>query len=508
MQHDSRTIRRALVSVYHKEPVTELVRCLHRHGAEIYSTGGTLAHIRALGLPARAVEELTGYPSILGGRVKTLHPAVFGGILSRREQSDDKQELLRYRIPEFDLVAVDLYPFEETLQNGAGEAEAIEQIDIGGISLIRAAAKNFRDVLVVPSSRMFQEAVQLIDAGNGRTALADRRRFAAAAFRVSSGYDRAIGGFMLGAEAGEFHRQAAPMMSLRYGENPHQQGRFYGPLQELFEQLNGKALSYNNLLDIDAALQLVRGQQQACFAVIKHTNVCGMAVRDDLLTAWKDALAGDPVSAFGGIIVTNRPVGEEVARSLHELFFEVLIAPGFEDRALEVLRQKKNRILLRLKPVDLPADTFRSALNGVLWQEADLAMAGPERWTHPTKREAGPEETADLLFANHVVKHLKSNAIALVKNRQLLGAGMGQTSRVDALRQAIGRARANGHDLRGSVMASDAFFPFPDCVEIAHQAGITAVIQPGGSVRDGESVAFCDQAGMAMAMTGLRHFKH
>ena len=546
-----RPIRRALVSVFHKEPARNLVACLHRHGVEIYSTGGTLAFIRDMGVPVKAVEDLTGYPSILGGRVKTLHPAVFGGILARREHAGDPAELEKYQIPAFDAVVVDLYPFEQTVAGGASHDDTIEKIDIGGISLIRAAAKNHRDVLVVPDPEYFDAAANLIEQSGGKTSLADRESFAAAAFDVSSHYDTTIysylagrqmaGGKMDGAQqadaqqaatqhagaqdagaqqeqlAGD-HKAVTPPASfkhsirrsvpLRYGENPHQQGRFFGDLHAMFEQLNGKALSYNNLLDVDAALQVMQGRSGHCFAIIKHTNVCGMAVRDNLLQAWEDALSGDPVSAFGGILIANRNITEAVSYAINELFFEVLIAPGFDDEALNILTQKKNRILLKRKETGIPASGFRSLLNGVLWQTADAAEVMPDGWTHPTKKNPGKGEEQDLLLANWIVRQLKSNAIALVKDQRLVGTGMGQTSRVDALNHAIAKAKAYGHSLDGAVMASDAFFPFPDCVEIAHRAGITAVIQPGGSVRDQESVDYCDRAEMAMAFTGKRHFRH
>jgi phosphoribosylaminoimidazolecarboxamide formyltransferase / IMP cyclohydrolase len=528
-----RPIRRALVSVFHKEPARNLVACLHRNGAELFSTGGTLTFIREMGIPVKAVEDLTGYPSILGGRVKTLHPAVFGGILARREHEGDPGELEKYGIPAFDAVVVDLYPFEETVAGGAPHEDIIEKIDIGGISLIRAAAKNHRDVLVVPAPEYFDAAAGLIESGKGATTLAERQWFAAAAFDVSSHYDTAIFSYLSGKQpdgqnlAGQwligqipegeqmpgeqpvsFKQSVRKSVPLRYGENPHQQGRYFGDLQAMFEQLNGKALSYNNLLDIDAALQVIGGRTDHCFAIIKHTNVCGMAIRENLLQAWEEALSGDPVSAFGGILITNRNITEAVAYAINELFFEVLIAPGYDESALEILRQKKNRILLKRKEAALPASGFRSALNGVLWQTADTEEVMPEGWTHPTKKKPAEGEEQDLLFANWIVRNLKSNAIALVKDQKLLGTGMGQTSRVDALNHAIAKARAMGHSLEGAVMASDAFFPFPDCVEIAHKEGITAVIQPGGSLRDKESVDYCDRAGMAMVFTGKRHFKH
>ncbi len=497
-----------MISVFHKEPARELVECLHRNGAELFSTGGTLAFIRGMGLPVRAVEELTGYPSILGGRVKTLHPAVFGGILARGDQVGDQDELNQYNIPAFDVVVVDLYPFEEAATSHADHADVIEKIDIGGISLIRAAAKNYRDVLVVPSPEFFAGAIQQIEQGGGQTNLADRRRFAAAAFELSSHYDTAIFSYLDQGHTPVFKQSISQSLALRYGENPHQQGRYFGDLDALFEQLGGKPLSYNNLLDIDAALQVMHNRSGACFAIIKHTNVCGMAVRKDLSEAWKDALAGDPVSAFGGILIANGDITEAVAADINGLFFEVLIAPGFDKEALGLLRKKKNRIILKRKDSPPAVEGFRSILNGVLWQSADTGEVLPECWTHPTKIKPPPAREQDLLFANWVVRHLKSNAIALVKNMQLIGTGMGQTSRVDALNQAIAKANAMGHSLQDAVMASDAFFPFPDCVEIAHKAGIAAVIQPGGSVRDQESIRYCDEAGMAMAFTGRRHFKH
>lgn len=497
-----------MISVYHKEPARELIECLHRNGAELFSTGGTLAFIRDMGLPVRAVEELTGYPSILGGRVKTLHPAVFGGILARRDQDSDQDELNQYNIPAFDVVVVDLYPFEEAADSQANHQDVIEKIDIGGISLIRAAAKNYRDVLVVPSPEFFAGAIQQIEHGRGQTNLEDRKRFAAAAFDLSSHYDTAIFSYLDEGQTPVFKQSINQSLALRYGENPHQQGRFYGDLEALFEQLGGKPLSYNNLLDIDAALQVMHNRSEACFAIIKHTNVCGMAVRKDLSEAWKDALAGDPVSAFGGILIANGNITEAVAVEINGLFFEVLIAPGFDVEGLELLRKKKNRIILKRKDSPLAGEGFRSILNGVIWQLADTGEVLPELWKHPTITKPSPAREKDLLFANWVVRHLKSNAIALVKDMQLIGTGMGQTSRVDALNQAIAKANAMGHSLQGAVMASDAFFPFPDCVEIANKAGIAAVIQPGGSVRDQESIHYCDEAGMAMAFTGRRHFKH
>jgi phosphoribosylaminoimidazolecarboxamide formyltransferase / IMP cyclohydrolase len=501
-------VRRALVSVFHKEPARELLEILHQHEVEILSTGGTLDYCRQLGIPCTAVEGLTGYPSILDGRVKTLHPAIFGGILARKDNENDHQQLGEFGIPAIDMVVVDLYPFEETLRSGATHDAIIEKIDIGGITLIRAAAKNYQHVLVVPSVGYFAGVAEQLRLGQGSVSLDFRRRMGAAAFDVSSHYDTNIFGYFNQDYITRFKQSISHSETLRYGENPHQQGVFFGDLEEVFEKLWGKPLSYNNLLDIDGAVQLISEFQDPTFAIIKHTNACGIASRDDLEAAWDAALAGDPVSAFGGILIANRNITAKNAYAINELFFEVLIAPGFDEEALEVLKQKKNRILLRAKNKEMPAGRFRSALNGVLWQGADQAATTEGEWSVVTKRQPQGQEASDMVFANKVVKHLKSNAIALVKNQQLLAAGVGQTSRVDALRQAIAKAEAFGHDLNGAVMASDAFFPFPDCVEIADQAGITAVIQPGGSVRDQDSVDFCNLTGMAMVTTGKRHFKH
>lgn len=501
-------VRTALVSVYHKEPARRLLETLHNFGVKIITTGGTLSYCQELGIPALAVENLTGYPSILGGRVKTLHPSVFGGILARKDLDDDIQQMTEHNIADIDMVVVDLYPFEQTVSSGGTEQQTIEKIDIGGISLIRAAAKNFQHVLVVPSEKYFPEVTRQLHDNNCQITPEFRHFMAAAAFDVSSHYDTCIFNYFNKNYIQGFKQSIPQHVPLRYGENPHQQGVFYGQLDQMFEQLWGKALSYNNLLDIEGAVQLIAEFKQPAFAVIKHTNACGVAIGPDIEAAWKAALAADPVSAFGGILISNGNINAQTAYSINELFFEVLIAPQYDQEALELLKQKKNRILLRSKDFNVPGFKFRSLLNGVLWQSNDLADTVASQWEVSTSRQPEAEEIEDLVFGNKVVKHLKSNAIALVKNGQLLGSGVGQTSRVDALKQAIHKAKSFGHDLQGAIMASDAFFPFADCVEIAHEAGITAVIQPGGSVRDKDSVAFCDKAGMAMVHTGTRHFKH
>ena len=501
-------VTRALISVYEKEPTRGLIEALHMLGVEIVSTGGTLDYIKSLGIHATSVESLTGYPSILGGRVKTLHPAIFGGILSRADVDSDKQQLKEHNIFPFDMVVVDLYPFGETLASGANHDEIVEKIDIGGISLIRAAAKNYSDVFVVPSRAYFDEVVELLEVSHGTSSLEERERYAAAAFRVSATYDTAISGYLGQDFAPVFFKNIDSPFELRYGENPHQKGLFYGNLDEIFQQLNGKPLSFNNLLDVDAAVSLIAEFDEPTFAVIKHTNPCGIASRHNLLEAWQEALAGDPVSAFGGIIVANRPISKEVADAIDKIFFEVLIAPGFDDESLEILRGKKNRIILLQKVVTFASEQFRSILGGVLWQTCDQSSYAQERWQTVTIEKPNQDELADLRFANIVVKHLKSNAIALVKGKKLLGMGAGQTSRIDALKQSISKANEFGNPLKGAVIASDAFFPFSDGVKIAFDEGISAVVQPGGSIRDQESIDFCNQVGMKMVFTGTRHFKH
>ncbi|MDR1405922.1 MAG: bifunctional phosphoribosylaminoimidazolecarboxamide formyltransferase/IMP cyclohydrolase [Prevotellaceae bacterium] len=499
----------ALVSVYHKDKLDTVVRLLDELGITIYSTGGTLDFISDLGVKAQPVESLTGYPSILGGRVKTLHPKVFGGILSRRDHARDAAQLAEYGIPPIDLVIVDLYPFEETVRSGAGEQEIIEKIDIGGISLIRAAAKNFTDTLAVSSRAQYPALIELLQSGKGATTLAVRRSFAAQAFLQSSYYDTAIFNYFNdAAQLPVFQHAAVHGMPLRYGENPHQQAWFYGHPDELPEQLHGKEISYNNLLDIDAAVALIGDFSEPTFAVLKHNNACGCASDSQPLAAWRKALAGDPVSAFGGVIVTNTPVDAASAGEINELFFEVIIAPGYSGEALALLKTKKNRIILVSKNTPLPAFQFRSLLHGVVRQNRDTAVEMPDDLKPVTIKKPTEQEISDLLFANKLVKHSKSNAIVLAKDRQLLASGVGQTSRVDALKQAVAKAQAFGFPLQGAVMASDAFFPFPDCVGIACEAGITAVVQPGGSVNDEKSIDCCNKNGMAMLATGVRHFKH
>lgn len=502
-------IRRALVSVYHKDGLDEILRKLYTEGVQFVSTGGTQQFIESLGFPCEAVETLTGYPSILGGRVKTLHPKVFGGILARRDNEVDNEQIKQYEIPEIDLVIVDLYPFEETVASGAGESDIIEKIDIGGISLIRAAAKNYKDVVIIASKNQYTPLMRLLEEKGGQTTLTDRRWFAKEAFAVSSGYDSVIFNYFDGEEGSSFRVAVDKTQVLRYGENPHQKGVFYGDFESLFDKLHGKEISYNNLLDIDSAVTLIDEFDELTFAILKHNNACGIASRPTVLGAWKDALAGDPVSAFGGILVVNSTIDKDSAEEINKIFFEVIIAPDYTDDALEVLMQKKNRIVLKRKESgSAPVKQFRSLLNGVLVQERDMSIQTTADLEPITQKKPTESEIADLLFANKLVKHSKSNAITLVKNKQLCASGVGQTSRVDALRQAIEKAHSFNFDLNGAVMASDAFFPFPDCVEIAKEAGITAVIQPGGSINDKLSIAYCDEHGLSMVKTGIRHFKH
>ncbi len=503
-------IKSALLSVYDKDGLKPIVEELHQQGVKLYSTGGTQKFIEELGYTVEAVENVTSYPSILDGRVKTLHPKVFGGLLARREK-DHLDQLEQYSIPELDLVIVDLYPFEETVARSKDEAEIIEKIDIGGISLIRAAAKNYQDVVVVPSKLEYDLFLKILQEKKGITSLTERQELARRAFKVSSNYDVSIYQyFNEGSGDLAFKQSLHQATVLRYGENPHQQGIFYGRLDDVFEQLNGKAISYNNLVDIDAAVGLMREFEKAAptFAVLKHTNACGVATRPTILEAWKAALAGDNISAFGGILIANRPIDMATAEAIDEIFYEVLIAPDFEDDALALLQKKKKRILLQIFDFYAPQRSFRSLLNGVIEQDTDLKTETSDDLKTATNRKPSAQEVEDLLFANICVKHIKSNAIVLVKNQQLIGMGCGQTSRVDALKQAITKAGVFGFDLKSAVMASDAFFPFPDCVEIADQAGIRAVIQPGGSIKDQLSIDYCNAHGMAMVMTGTRHFKH
>ena len=508
---EPKRIKSALISVFYKDGLEDIVRALDAKGVTIYSTGGTQKFIEELGIKPVAVESLTGYPSILGGRVKTLHPKVFGGILARRDNAGDNKQLAEYEIPEIDLVIVDLYPFEQTVASGASEQDIIEKIDIGGISLIRGAAKNFNDVVIVPSVDYYKEFLDIYTAQDGCTTLEQRHRFAAYAFNVSSHYDTAIFNHFNGTEQIPAFKQSCRHGEvLRYGENPHQKGVFYGDLEGCFDKLNGKEISYNNLGDIDAACSLIDDfAGQTAFAILKHNNACGMAVRPTLLEAWKDALAGDPVSAFGGVLICNQKVTKDVADEMHKIFFEVCIAPDYDADALEVLRGKKNRIILRRKAFKMADPMFRSVLNGVLVQDRDnVVPTAADMQKSVTSTAITKEQAEDLAFATILVKHTKSNAIVLAKGRQLYASGTGQTSRVDALRQAIAKAKSFGFDLNGAVMASDAFFPFPDCVEIAHEAGIVAVAHPGGSIHDQDSIDYCENNKMGMAITGKRHFKH
>ncbi|MDH3709256.1 MAG: bifunctional phosphoribosylaminoimidazolecarboxamide formyltransferase/IMP cyclohydrolase [Cyclobacteriaceae bacterium] len=506
----TKLIKSALISVYYKDELAPVVEKLNELGVVIYSTGGTQKFIEDLGHAVSPVEELTGYPSILGGRVKTLHPKVFGGILGRRDQSQDLDQLSSYEIPEIDLVIVDLYPFEETVAAKAGERETIEKIDIGGISLIRAAAKNYQDVLTISSREQYGKLLDLLKLQDGSSQLSDRKYFAACAFEISSHYDTQIFNYFnedVGVPSLKIsenrHRK------LRYGENPHQEGYFFGKLERMFDQLHGKELSYNNLVDIEAAVALIgEFTGETAFAILKHTNACGMATGTSVAHAYKRAFAADTVSAFGGILITNEPVDLEAALAMKDLFFEVLIAPDFSEEALEVLKQKKKRILLKQKDQIKERVQIKNLLNGFIVQERDLKTDGQSEFEGVTERQATADELQALVFASKVAKHTKSNTIVLAKAGQLLASGVGQTSRVDALKQAIEKAKSFDFDLQGAVMASDAFFPFPDCVEIAGNAGITAIVQPGGSIRDQDSVDSCNRQNISMVFTGVRHFKH
>lgn len=503
----NRSIKSALISVFYKDGLEPIVRKLNELGVTIYSTGGTQTFVENLGIPCVPVEDVTSYPSILGGRVKTLHPKVFGGILARRDFEDDQKHVQEYEIPLLDLVIVDLYPFEETVRTTTDEKAIIEKIDIGGVSLIRAAGKNHKDVCIVASRHQYGELLELLNTKNGETSLEDRRKMAAAAFVECAHYDVAIADyFVKGTDTTEFQMAIANKQPLRYGENPHQPAAFYGNIDALFSKLNGKELSYNNLVDVDAACQIIAEFSNPAFAVIKHTNVCGVAERSDVDAAWEAALAGDPESAFGGVLVTNQTISLAVAQKINELFFEILIAPAFEEDALALLKGKKNRILLQQKASFYPEREYKRILNGVLVQDADKTNFAD--WTEAGARNTTEAEKQDLIFANIICKHLKSNAIALVKNKQLIGKGCGQTSRIDALRQSLEKANQFGFDLNGAVLASDAFFPFDDCARMAKEAGINALIQPGGSVRDNDTIQYCKDNNMALVMTGVRHFKH
>ncbi|MFT5666455.1 MAG: phosphoribosylaminoimidazolecarboxamide formyltransferase/IMP cyclohydrolase [Vicingaceae bacterium] len=508
---DNRTIKNALISVFYKDGLDAIGLQLQKQGVNIYSTGGTQKHLENLGINIHRVEDLTSYPSILGGRVKTLHPKVFGGILSRRGLEEDEKHLAEYEIPEFDLVIVDLYPFEETLANGGSESEIIEKIDIGGISLIRAAAKNFKDVLTVSSREQYGEVLSLLKEKNGETSIADRKALARKAFDISSHYDSKIFDyFNAEGETESLKVSERSAKTLRYGENPHQKGSFYGDLDAMFEKLHGKELSYNNLLDVDAAVNLIAEfkNEDPTFAILKHNNACGIATRKSLSSAYAAALAGDPVSAFGGVLISNETIDIATAEQIHLLFCEVVIAPSYEVEALEILQGKKNRIILRQNEVTMPTKTVRTALNGYLVQDKDLETETKADFKTVTNLAPTEEEKDDLVFAAKMVKNTKSNAIVFIKHGQLLASGTGQTSRVDALQQAIVKANHFGFDLAGAVMASDAFFPFPDCVEIAKLAGITAVVQPGGSIKDQLSIDYCNNNNLKMVFTGVRHFKH
>jgi phosphoribosylaminoimidazolecarboxamide formyltransferase/IMP cyclohydrolase len=503
-------IQRALISVFYKDGLAPIVEKLHANNVEILSTGGTLAFIQEMGIPVTAVEDVTAFPEILGGRVKTLHPAIFGGILNRRDFAPDQAHMQAHGLASIDLVIVDLYPFEQTVSSGASHEDIIEKIDIGGISLIRAAAKNYNDVVIIPSVKQYAQLAEILDAQGAQTTLEQRHTFAAEAFHVSSHYDTMIHQYFMSQESAYLKISEEKQSPLRYGENPHQKGVFFGDLDALFTKLHGKELSYNNLLDVDAAVRLMQEFKTdgPTFAILKHNNACGLATRPTLKEAYEAALEADPVSAFGGILIANDEIDIATAALVNELFCEVLIAPSYKEDALELLQSKKNRIILIQHDVALPQTLVRSALNGYLVQDADLATESAENLEVKTKLAPSAQEVEDLLFANKLVKHTKSNTIILAKNGQLLASGTGQTSRVDALKQAIHKAKSFGFDLNGAAMASDAFFPFPDCVEIAHLEGINAVIQPGGSVKDELSITYCDENQMKMLFTGVRHFKH
>ena len=506
---NSKTIKSALISVFHKDGLAPIVKKLNDLNVTLYSTGGTEKFIKNLGIKVIPVDEVTSYPSILGGRVKTLHPKVFGGILNRQDNENDIAELAEFNIPQIDLVIVDLYPFEKTVASGAPEQDIVEKIDIGGISLIRAAAKNFKDTFIVSSMEQYDSFLEMISQNKGMTTLSERKKFAAKAFNISSHYDTAIFNYFNEDEV-VYKASEQDAKVLRYGENPHQKGYFFGNLDAMFDKLHGKELSYNNLLDVDAAVNLIeefKGEAPT-FAILKHNNACGFAQRETIKQAYVDALAGDPVSAFGGVLIANTQIDKETAEEIHSLFCEVVIAPSFSDEALRILKGKKNRIILIQKQVELPTTSIRTCLNGSLVQDKDSITDQLEDLTYATNTKPTKNELDDLLFASKLCKNTKSNTIILVKNKQLLAGGTGQTSRVDALNQAIEKASSFGFNLKGCVMASDAFFPFPDCVEIAHNAGVKSVIQPGGSIKDQLSIDYCNSHNLSMVMTGTRHFKH
>ncbi|MDG1246641.1 MAG: bifunctional phosphoribosylaminoimidazolecarboxamide formyltransferase/IMP cyclohydrolase [Polaribacter sp.] len=505
----SKTIKSALISVFHKDGLAPIVQKLNDLNVTIYSTGGTEKFIKELGIPVIPVDEVTSYPSILGGRVKTLHPKVFGGILNRQDNESDVAELAEYNIPQIDLVIVDLYPFEKTVASGAPEQNIVEKIDIGGISLIRASAKNFKDTFTVSSMDQYDAFLEILSENNGTTSMEQRKKFAAKSFNISSHYDTAIFNYFNEDEV-VYKASETVSKTLRYGENPHQKGYFFGNLDDMFDKLHGKELSYNNLLDVDAAVNLMNEflGEAPTFAVLKHNNACGFAQRNTIKQAYLDALAGDPVSAFGGVLISNTEIDAETAAEIHTLFCEVVIAPSFTEEALSLLKGKKNRVLLIQKSTVLPIQNVRTALNGLLVQDKDCITDAVQDFTYATNTKPSDTELKDLLFASKICKHTKSNTIVFTKNNQLLASGTGQTSRVDALTQAIEKANNFGFDLNGAVMASDAFFPFPDCVEIAGKAGIKSVIQPGGSIKDQLSIDYCNAHNISMVLTGTRHFKH
>ncbi|MEN9948044.1 MAG: hypothetical protein RL106_867 [Bacteroidota bacterium] len=503
-------IKSALISVFDKTGLEPIIREMHRLNIQMFSTGGTQKFIEDFDIPVTAVEDITAFPEILGGRVKTLHPKIFGGILNRRDHEGDREHMATHAIPHIDCVIVDLYPFEKTLASGASHEDIIEKIDIGGISLIRAGAKNFNDVVIVPSVQQYSTLLEILKSNDGKTDLATRQNLAGQAFQVSSHYDSKIFGYFDQGHLTALKVSENQSTPLRYGENPHQKGWFFGDLAGFFDQLNGKELSYNNLLDVDAAVALMDEfkNDDPTFAILKHNNACGIATRPSIQDAYETALSCDPVSAFGGVLIANRNIDLGTAEKIHSLFCEVVIAPGFDSDAVELLKGKANRILLVQKQNRAKGIQVRSALNGVLVQEADAVIEGIDQMKQVTEKAVSSDRLNDLVFANKIAKHTKSNTIVLAKNLQLIASGTGQTSRVDALKQAIEKALAFGLDLEDAVMASDAFFPFPDCVEIAFNAGVRSVVQPGGSIKDDLSIAYCNQAGMAMVTTGVRHFKH
>lgn len=503
-------IKSALISVFDKTGLEPIIREMHRLNIQMFSTGGTQKFIEDFDIPVTAVEDITAFPEILGGRVKTLHPKIFGGILNRRDHEGDREHMATHAIPHIDCVIVDLYPFEKTLASGASHEDIIEKIDIGGISLIRAGAKNFNDVVIVPSVQQYSTLLEILKSNDGKTDLATRQNLAGQAFQVSSHYDSKIFGYFDQGHLTALKVSENQSTPLRYGENPHQKGWFFGDLAGFFDQLNGKELSYNNLLDVDAAVALMDEfkNDDPTFAILKHNNACGIATRPSIQDAYETALSCDPVSAFGGVLIANRNIDLGTAEKIHSLFCEVVIAPGFDADAVELLKGKANRILLVQKQNRAKGIQVRSALNGVLVQEADAVIEGIDQMKQVTEKAVSSDRLNDLVFANKIAKHTKSNTIVLAKNLQLIASGTGQTSRVDALKQAIEKALAFGLDLEDAVMASDAFFPFPDCVEIAFNAGVRSVVQPGGSIKDDLSISYCNQAGIAMVTTGVRHFKH